>query len=346
MYKRSWDKRTHCMCRGGLTLLEVVLSLGLMFLLLGGVFFFYASGLRAREEGGRLTREVNRMRAELLRMAEDIRHAVNLVPGDGEGFSGTEDSITIVRLAMPDMAQAFQRLDPETEELPPAQTDIARLKYMLVWSDDLEDDEGVRLCYGLWRSQQKAFDPNPKFVIETETEAGEESTEGPSSEKQRVFGELIAPEIKYLKFEYFDGAEWRDRWSVAVPDQEGQEGSEGEASESDENASDESDAEGDDESDAEGAEGTGAASDGNENRSDEYVLPQAVKITIGKVRVKPEEDEFDISQLKETEERRDRELHHSDRLTMIVYLPHADQTLLSSRKFGMKEKLGRDEEGL
>ena len=81
----------------------------------------------------------------------------------------------------------------------------------MLWDDEQEDDEGVKLCHGLWRTEQKTFDPNPTFVIDEEDLAGEQETRliGPRSE-----GALIAPEIKFLEFKYFDGATWWDNWQL------------------------------------------------------------------------------------------------------------------------------------
>ena len=75
-----------------------------------------------------------------------------------------------------------------------------------------------------------------------------------------------------------------------------------------------------------------------------YVLPQAVRITIGKVKVPPEEEELELDE--ETEEEEEEE-YHPDRFTIVVYLRQADQSLLSSRKYGVDndEQVGEQTEG-
>ena len=200
------------------TLLEVILALFLMILLLSGVYSFYATVLRARAEGGRIARDAMLTRALLERIAAELRHAADVVPGDGIGFRGEKDSITIVRTRMPEL-YAFDEFDLIRDEPPPAQMDIERIRYELLWDEELEDEEGVLLCHGLWRTVQKTFDPNPRFVVK-EAEAGEGEDENEDRiAAPRAEGELIAPEIKYVRFAYFDGAEWRDQWQVV--DEEG-----------------------------------------------------------------------------------------------------------------------------
>ncbi len=148
----------------------------------------------------------------------------------------------------------------------------------------------------------------------------------------RAERELAAPEIKFLEFAYFDGANWRDRWQfVGAQQGDGAAGSLGELA-----------GLGDVQAPADGGppassgSGTGAGDGG-------YVLPQAVRITIGNVRVDPEEDELVFSQYASIEERDEEEEYHADRFTIVVPILQADKTLLSSRKCGVSDSLSRQE---
>jgi len=310
----------------GFTLLEALLALTLMIVLLSGVFAFYATILRARHEGCQATRDVKMTRAILTGMAEEIRHTTDIVPGDGIGFRGDRHGITIVRLALPEK-YAFDEYDPMIDQLPPAQLDYRRVGYQLLWDDELEDDEGVRLCHGLWRTEQKTFDPNPRFVIDEEELAGEQESR---MMVPRAEGELVAPEIKFLEFAYFDGANWRDRWQF-VGAQQG----EGAAGSLDEPA---------DLGDLQApSDGGPPAASGTDPGEGGYILPQAVRITIGNVRVDPEEDELTFSQYASIEERDEDEEYHADRFTIVVPILQADKSLLSSRKYGVSDSLSRQE---
>ena len=254
--------------RRGLTLLEVLLALGLTVLLLSGVFGFYATALRTREEARAYTQDVRLFRSILSRMAEEIRHATATVPGDGIGFRGDRRKITIVRVGLPEK-YAFDEYDLLVDKPPPAQLDLRRTTYELLWDDDKKDEEGVRSCYGLWRTEQRTFDPNPRFVV-TQVDAAAEATGGETLQVlgPQPEGELYAPEIKYLEFAYFDGAQWRDRWQYAA---EGEEGG--------------------------GAAAAGAAGPMNTG----YALPQAVRITIGTIRDDPDNEMFDLDRWQDLE---------------------------------------------
>lgn len=286
---------------GGFTLLEVLISLVLMVAMIAGLFGFYITVLKARETGGEASRDSRLMNALLQRMAEEIRHATDMVPGDGEGFSGTHDRLVIVRTKVPEL-YSFDRYESMADKLPPGQLDLSRITYELVWDDQNKDDEGVELCHGLLRSEQRTLDPNPNYVMETDAEEGaappseEDAERKPGESVMPVERELAAPEVKYVRFEYFDGAEWLDKWQAT-----------------------------------QGASGSGGGAGGG---TAEHALPQAVRITLGKERVPREEEETNIAEMRKMEESMKRQLRHPDRWTMVVYLEEADQSMLSSRQFG------------
>jgi len=316
------------MCRTGrdaFTLLEVVLAIALTIVLVSGMFTFYLYILRARDAGLAAMHDVKLNRAVLDEMIREIRQATPIVPGDGIGFRGDRHRIAIVYLALPDR-EAFKEFDPTVDKPPPAQTDWRRVTYQLLWDEELVDDEGVPICHGLWRTEQRTFDPNPRFVVNQE-DAGTEQTDQVSEVVPRAEGELLAPEIKYLEFAYFDGAEWRDRWQFAAECGEGADGS------------------------SQGG-GLGGATDdflsptaggGGVPDENSYALPQAVRITIGRERVPPEEEQMDFSRFEEQQE--EEKEYHADRFTVVVPLLQADQTLLSSRKYGVSDSIARQEGG-
>ena len=132
-------------------------------------------------------------------------------PATGIGLRGNRHKLTIVKVGMPER-YAYDLHDPMRDILPPAQLDVRRVTYELLWDqEEREDAEGVRVCYGLWRTEQKTFDPNPRFVIKQDTTSGENEQIGDAPVPE---GELIAPEIKFIEFRYFDGAKWQPRWQT------------------------------------------------------------------------------------------------------------------------------------
>jgi hypothetical protein len=290
--------------RSGLTLLEVLLSLALIVMMMAGVYAFYTTSLRARREGSLIARDILLDRAILEQMAEEIRHATDIVPGDGIGFRGEEHKITIVRTRMPELYAYQPYSDLNIEELPPAQMDLIRIGYELLWDEQLEDAEGVPICHGLWRTQQKMFDPNPQYVMVQDADTlKDQNNEEQVLAAPPIEGELFSPEIKYIRFQYYDGGAWRNQWQVT--------------------------------DDAGGLDTGKAAAAGKET----YALPQAVMITIGRQREDPN------AELSKSgyEEEKERETYYPDRVTIVVHLYQADSSLLTSRKYGLTDQLGRSE---
>lgn len=352
--------------RAGFSLLEVIIALGLIISLMGGVYGFYVNTMRARDAAVRSIQDTLLMRALLEQISEELRHITDVVP-DQIGFNGTEEEITFVRLRVPDMGMAYVERRSVQDDPKPGQQDMMRVTYKLQWDEEEEnlDEDGTPVCYGLLRSQQTPIDPNPSFVMSAEEAARYEEETGfkldPDAEEAPppVSAELIAPEVKYLRLEYFDGVEWRDRWQVISESQaeagagaEGAEGIGGTDAGGEGGYPEGSDLEGGDleGSDLEGGGITdplgsdlggldgGDIAGGEGGGQDGYVLPQAIRITIGKVKVPRREDEFDVSRLAEEEEL-DKRTYHPDRWTMTVYLRQADQSQLSSRKHGIQNSI-------
>lgn len=304
--------------RRAFTLLELLLSLFLIIVIMAMVFRFYSSAMETRERGREVAHEVMLMRAILEGIADDIRQTVDQVPGDERGFAGTEETITIVRTRLPE-AYAFQIHESMREELPPMQKDLERIRYELIYDEENLDEHNNPIIHGLWRSVQKRFDPNPRFAVVDE-ETGEQ-VDTPEGTVPMIEGELIAPEVKYLKFEFYDGVEWRDRWQVAyegmVPGGEGEE------------AVDEYEEGENVEMPAVSQAGIGGVG---------YALPQAVRVTIGLIPEDPEKRDFDVSVLQDRRREEEELEHHGDRYTIVVNLRMADPSLLSSRKHGLENQ--------
>lgn len=328
--------------RPAFTLLEVILALVLTVVLLTGVIAFYMAVLSARQEGVRYVADAKLDRFILDRLADEIRHATSIVPGDGIGFRGDRHEITIVRVGMPER-YAYDVFNPERDTLPPAQLDLRRVTYQLTWDEELKDDEGVAICHGLWRTEQKTFDPRPKYIAAADAEPGEENV---MPGAPPVTGELVAPEIKYIEFRYYDGADWRDRWQFSdepmqVEQPEAPAGEEGDPAVpgGDAGSGDLEDLLSElNKADKKGSVTPRGPTDGG------YALPQAVRITIGRIRVPREDDDFDLNQLEQMEERREQK-YHEDRFTMVVPLIQSDKTLLSSRQYGVSDSMTRQEGG-
>ena len=183
----------------GFTLLEMVLAIGLMTLVLASTMFFYSNTLKTRGEGEKLAQRSQLERALLGQMAREIGQArrINTYEKKGseeKGFGGRLLGIELLTNVMLDPQQYLER-DFRDKEVP-GEFDLRRVIYYLIRADDLEDEEGRPRVFGLARHEFKLR--NRAVQIE-----GEEYEE-------RV--ELIAPEIRYLSFRFFDGAAWASRW--------------------------------------------------------------------------------------------------------------------------------------
>lgn len=195
--------------RRGLTLLEVLLAMGLVVLVSSMLFAFYHSVLRTRSGVHEIVRSGYLARNIAQRIAEEIRAANGFVTSAGPGISGTDRLITIQTVVIPGK-EIFKRLSIKDDPLP-AESDIRQVQYYLAYDDEethtYPDGSEADAPLGLVRREIKTLYQTVQFANESES----------------VDLDLISPELKYVRFRYFDGVEWVDRWDIGN-DPEGQTG--------------------------------------------------------------------------------------------------------------------------
>lgn len=186
--------------RRGLTLLEVLLSLGLITMVSAMMFMFYDSILLRREYGRKAVSAGYLARTIADQIAEEIRAANGFVLAAGPGISGTDRMITIQTVAMPEKT-IFRRLSIKDDPLP-AESDIRQVQYYLVYDDEethtYPDGTEADAPLGLVRRQIKTLYQTALFENRADS----------------VELDLLSPELKYLRFRYFDGVDWVDRWDI------------------------------------------------------------------------------------------------------------------------------------
>jgi type II secretory pathway pseudopilin PulG len=182
-----------------LTLLEVLISLALVALLLGGAMTFFWQTVEVRRQvGGRIDR-TQLARQVLARMAEELRCCVGF---EQVGFPveqrlvGDRRSITFLTSALPGRHQyVFYR---ESDELPPAQHDLTLVSYRLWVDAENLDADGQPIVGGILRTEKKTLN---QFVVDEEDPLDQRT-------------DLWSPELGYLEFRYFDGVEWDTKWDI------------------------------------------------------------------------------------------------------------------------------------
>lgn len=196
--------------RRGLTLLEVMLAIGLLVLVSGMLFMFYDAMLRAREYGRKAATDGYLARTIAEQIAEEVRSAAGFVPAIGPGISGTDRLLTIQTVAIPDKT-LFRRLSIKDQRLP-AEADIRQVQYYLAYDEDVDhtyaDGIDAAAPLGLVRREVRTL-YRPRVQLEGVSDG--------------VDLDLLAPELKYVRFRYFDGVDWLDKWDIGQ-DPEGQTG--------------------------------------------------------------------------------------------------------------------------
>lgn len=199
--------------RRGFTLLEAIVSIALFVIVLGMVFSFYDTALAEREQGQAISRNAQLARVVLDRMAQEIRQATANAASFGPGIAGIEDNefgptLSINTLTMPD--KELSEVREIRQKNLPGQFDLRQIQYAIAWDYENTDSNGEPVSLGLARSETRTFLLD-SLIVGIDDDAASAENDAALSFKR----ELYAPEIKYLKFHYFDGATWWKDWSVA-----------------------------------------------------------------------------------------------------------------------------------
>lgn len=236
-------------CRLGVTLLEVVLAMGILTLVSSMAFWFYASTLETTRKGTKAAYRVRLSRVVLDRIVKEIRQATVITADNRVGLRGAPEQIWLVSHRVPSRDQiGYLR---RNEDPPPAEYDLTKVEYKIARHPDILHDEGYELALGLARVE--VLIPRPDRVAEAlrarkkageqadaaereaaEREAAEDAdadlvdeaelikeglfdeddSGGVSLGPQIPWEELYAPDIRYLRFCYYDGNKWWDEWQV------------------------------------------------------------------------------------------------------------------------------------
>jgi len=186
--------------RRGLTLLEVLLAMGLIVLVSSMMFMFYDQTLRIRDHVHRAVSKGYLARTIAHQIAEEIQAANGFLVDAGPGIKGTERMIMLQTVRMPDK-KIFRKLSIK-DDPPPAESDIRQVQYYLAYDDeethDYPDGTEADKPLGLVRREIKNMRQSVLY-------------EGRS---RSVDLDLIGPELKYLRFRYFDGIFWVNQWNM------------------------------------------------------------------------------------------------------------------------------------
>lgn len=213
-----------------MTLLEVVLAMGLLVLLSSMTYWFYGSSLSTRSSGLQANRKVQLARVVLDRMATEIRQIAANTQHRDVAILGSPDRLWISTVRLPH--DAVNRYQYRSVDDPRPEFDLVKIEYKIATHPDIDHEDGYPLPLGLARVELRtrrmdsaetgeAFrDPDEEFIPDEVPEelsiedADPIDPSDPEVDPQMRWEELYAPEIKYVRYCYFDGKNWWDDWDI------------------------------------------------------------------------------------------------------------------------------------
>ncbi|UCE60642.1 MAG: hypothetical protein JSU63_02605 [Phycisphaerales bacterium] len=220
----------------GMTLLEVVLSMGLLVLLTSMTYWFYSSVLGTRTATTEEAQKLRLLRVTINRISREINQASVLTADNRVGLRGEPERLWLSTLRVPSRDLTTSRL--YRDEVPSGEYDIVKTEYKIARHPEILHDDGYEIPLGLARVEiliprpdsaetGEAFEDEERIVGESEeadaiAEAlleeallgAEEGSAEPTVAEEIQWEELYAPEIRYLRLCYFDGNKWWDDWDI------------------------------------------------------------------------------------------------------------------------------------
>ena len=209
--------------------------MGILVVLSSMTFWFYASALSTGETTTSDAYRLRLIRVVLDRLATEVRQAAAITADGRVGIAGEPERMLLSTYRVPSREQVKER--DSRDDPRPAEYDLTKIEYKIARHEDVLDEEGYEYALGLARNEILVPRPLPVLAsnVFDDEEADEEEPppEEPAPEDEAFpfdegededgdvglgpdinWDELYAPEIRYLRFCYFDGSRWWDSWSV------------------------------------------------------------------------------------------------------------------------------------
>lgn len=223
--------------RRGVTLLEILLAMSLLVTLTSMTYWFYSSSMETNQKGTMEADKLRLARVVLDRITTEIRQASSTTAEDRMGIHGQKESIALSTLRVPTKELSKKR---SSREAPPtAEFDLVAVQYKIARHPDILHDDGYEMPLGLARVEvliPRAMAPGEADPNQTKQPA-EGATDGAAPPEEAILDELFsedetgdkdvslgpdinweelyAPEIRFIRFCYYDGYKWWDDWQVA-----------------------------------------------------------------------------------------------------------------------------------
>lgn len=227
--------------RGGFTLLEMILSLSIGLILLGALYFLLTSQVEYTQKGRDVLDEGTVARTILTRLGSDIQQTLGpldlrVVPDYATTDADQTDPLAAAGTDMPEGTEAMpaetppsssEPADPDAPAPPPSNTLFFNVgvqgeeeyliltvgKVVRLGSGGTSETAGLRrIMYWMVKGEKSGLARK-----EIKNVTGEERKEMPSAvaDPEKY---IIAPEVKTIRFEYFDGnGGWPTSWDGGTP---------------------------------------------------------------------------------------------------------------------------------
>ena len=214
--------------KNGFTLMEVLLAIVIIIMIMGTVYAFYSHSVKMTQMARATMQDSQLARVLLFKIAAELRAVTTSGSRFTTVMSGEADRIEFVTTVVPSRLVFFPQDIADNGRV--IEHDLRLVQYSL--GRDEEDEEKI---LGLRRDElrclltpivdeksaseltpeeiEDAKKEQKKFKFSLDTDSNEAVSEQPL-----IIQTLLSDRLKYLRFDYYDGTQWLNRWDPTEPD--------------------------------------------------------------------------------------------------------------------------------
>ncbi len=216
------------MKRKSFTLIEVLLAVSIIMMIMGTVYAFYTHSVKVTQMAKAKMQDSQLARVLLFKIAAELRAVTTSGSRFTTVMSGEAESIEFITTVVPSRLVFFPQDITDSGRV--IEHDLRLVHYSL--GKDEDDEEKI---LGLRRDElrclltpiideKSASELTPEEIEEAKEDQRkfkfslDSDSDQAVSEQPLISQVILSDRIKYLRFDYYDGTQWLNRWDPTEPD--------------------------------------------------------------------------------------------------------------------------------
>ena len=216
------------MKRKSFTLIEVLLAVSIIMMIMGTVYAFYTHSVKVTQMAKAKMQDSQLARVLLFKIAAELRALTTSGSRFTTVMSGEAESIEFITTVVPSRLVFFPQDITDGGRV--IEHDLRLVHYSLGRDEDDEENilgirrDELRCLLTPIIDEKSASELTPEEIEEAKEDQRkfkfslDSDSDQAVSEQPLISQVILSDRIKYLRFDYYDGTQWLNRWDPTEPD--------------------------------------------------------------------------------------------------------------------------------